>query len=161
MTKTLRTSAQRVQDILNEHHCEFTVVELAQTTRTAQEAAAAIGCTVAQIAKTLIFKGKTTGRPYCVIASGVNRVDEKKVEALVHEPIEKPDADFVVRVTGFAIGGVSPVGLDFEVKPFIDEDLQQFEEIWAAAGTPFAVFRLTPANLVTISGGTVVTVKKS
>lgn len=160
MSSPLRNSAQRVQDVLKTHGVDCHVVEFAQTTRTAQEAAVAIGCTVEQIAKTLIFKGKQSGKAICVIASGPNRVDEKKIEALVGEGVEKPDADFVVAATGYAIGGVSPVGLSLEVAPFIDQDLLQYSEIWAAAGTPFAVFRLTPAQLVEIAGGSVEVVKK-
>jgi len=160
MAQELRNSAQRVQDFLHQFKLDVKVVEFAQTTRTAQEAALAIGCEVGQIAKTLIFKTKTTGQPVCVIASGTNRVDEKKVEALVGESIEKPDADFVLRHTSFVIGGVPPVGYSLSLKPLIDEDLVTFQEIWAAAGTPFAVFNITPINLIEITGGRVVTVKK-
>jgi prolyl-tRNA editing enzyme YbaK/EbsC (Cys-tRNA(Pro) deacylase) len=129
-----------------------------QTTRSAAEAADAIGCQVEQIAKSLVFKTKQTGKPILVIASGVNRVKEKKIETVLGERLDKADADFVREHTGFAIGGVPPVGhASFAI--FIDEDLLQQQEIWAAAGTPFAVFRLTPLNLVKMTGGRVIAIK--
>ncbi|MGH8003479.1 MAG: YbaK/EbsC family protein, partial [Limisphaerales bacterium] len=133
--------------------------ELPATTRTAPEAATAIGCQAAQIAKSLVFKTRATGRGVLVIASGVNRVDEKKVAALLGEPIERADADFVREKTGFAIGGVPPVGHSERLETFIDEDLLQYGTIWAAAGTPNAVFQSTPSELVKITGGRTVSVK--
>ncbi len=156
----LRESAQRVQDILQQHLLDLRVVEFKQLTRTSQEAAEAIGCQVGQIAKTLIFRGKTSQQPICVIASGATRVDEKKVSAFVGEPIEKPDADFARTHTGFAIGGIPPVGFTFERKPLIDPDLLGYEDLWAAAGTPYAVFRISPADLVEITQGQIVDIKK-
>lgn len=155
----LSSSAQRVQDALAERGVSLQVVELPDTTRTAQEAAAAIGCTVGQIAKSLIFKGRESGRPVLVIASGDNRVDVQKVAAALGEPIGKANAAFVREQTGFVIGGVPPVGHEQPLPTFIDEDLRQHEEIWAAAGTPFAVFRLTPAELELIASGQVLEVK--
>jgi prolyl-tRNA editing enzyme YbaK/EbsC (Cys-tRNA(Pro) deacylase) len=134
-------------------------MEMPQTTRSAAEAATAIGCNVEQIAKSLVFKTKQTGKPILVIASGVNRVKEKRIETVLGERLDKADADFVREHTGFAIGGVPPVGHASSFDIFIDEDLLQYEEIWAAAGTPFAVFRLTPADLVKMTGGQVITVK--
>src|ERR1043165_2492590 len=110
MAEGLSSSAQKVQDTLHALGFDCQVVELAQTTRSAAEAAQAIGCTVAQIAKSLIFKTRQTGRAVLVIASGVNRVNEKKLAVLLGELIERPDADFVRQHTGFAIGGVPPVG---------------------------------------------------
>jgi prolyl-tRNA editing enzyme YbaK/EbsC (Cys-tRNA(Pro) deacylase) len=160
MNFKLKTSSQRVQEILNQHSLDFKVIEFQELTRTAQEAAHAIGCEVGQIAKTLIFKGKSSSKPICVVASGKNRVDEKKIAQYVGEEIEKPDAEFVLQHTSFAIGGVPPIGYEFEIKPFIDEDLMGYSEIWAAAGTPNAVFRLTPQHLLKITGGQVVTVRK-
>jgi prolyl-tRNA editing enzyme YbaK/EbsC (Cys-tRNA(Pro) deacylase) len=130
-----------------------------QTTRTAAEAAAAIGCTVAQIAKSLVFRGMRTNTPLLVIASGTNRVDEGKLAALVGEPIAKADAAFARKHTGFAIGGVPPVGHPAPLQTFLDEDLQQYGEIWAAAGTPHAVFRLTPNDLLALTSGKVIPVK--
>ncbi len=129
------------------------IVEFKESTRTSEEAAQAIGCQVAQIAKTLIFRTKTTHRPVCVIASGVNRVNEKRIKEIVGEAIERADADFVRKHTGFAIGGVTPIEYPFEIPTIIDEDLFQYDEIWAAAGTPHSVFSLTPEELVKLSKG--------
>jgi len=158
MSKQLSPSAQRVQDVLSQHGVMCEVVELPQSTRTAKEAADAIGCGVAQIAKSLVFKAKHTKRPILVIASGANRVNENKVAQLIGEPIEKADADFVRKRTGFAIGGVAPVGHLEEIETLIDENLLGYEEIWAAAGTPHAVFRLTPEQLKKITGGRITSV---
>ena len=135
------------------------VKEFDASTRTAADAAQAIGCTQAQIAKSLVFRAQESGRAVLVIASGSNRVDEKKVAALLGEEIGKADADFVRNETGFAIGGVAPVGHTGPVTVLIDADLQQFAEIWAAAGAPNAVFRLTPADLARVTGGQVAEVK--
>ena len=149
----LSPSAQRVQDALRGMGFGYEVIEFAQTTRTAAEAAAAVGCTVGQIAKSLIFKGRRSDRPLLVIASGANRVNEKAMRAIVGEPIEKPDADFVRQQTGFVIGGVPPLGHAAPLTIYIDEDLLQYDIIWAAAGTPNAVFRLAPADLLPMTGG--------
>ena len=154
-----RASADRVLQALRTLGHDVQVVEFAETTRTAAEAAAAIGCTVAQIAKSLIFKAMPSGRPVLVIASGANRVSETRVAAVLGEKLERADADFVRAKTGFAIGGVPPVGHREPPVTFIDEDLRQFDTIWAAAGTPFAVFRLTPADLVDLTGGTVIAIR--
>jgi len=155
----LAPSAQRVQDALAAQGVPLTVVELPQSTRTAVEAAAAIGTTVAQIVKSLIFRAPHSDRAVLVLASGVNRVNEKAVAALLGEPLGKADADFVRARTGFVIGGVSPVGHSAPLPTYIDEDLLTFDELWAAAGTPNAVFRLTPAQLVSLTGGTVGKIK--
>ena len=154
----LSSSAQRVQDALENLGLRLQVVELPDSARTAAEAAQAIGCTVGQIAKSLIFKTKNTGRPVLVITSGANRVDKKKISQVLGEKIGKADADFVRQHTGFSIGGVSPVGHLHELTTFIDEDLLEHEEIWAAAGTPHAVFRLTGDELVRATGGEVISV---
>lgn len=106
----LSPSAQKVQDTLQSLGFNLQVIEFEQTTRTSAEAAQAVGCEIGQIAKSLIFKGKQSGKAILIIASGANRVDEKKIRALVGEKVEKPDADFVREQTGFAIGGVPPVG---------------------------------------------------
>ena len=156
---SLSTSAQRVQDALTKLGLTLQVVELPGRTRSAAEAAEAIGCTVGQIAKSLIFKTKGSERPVLVIASGPNRVNEKKIAALLGEKITKADADFVRQHTGFAIGGVPPVGHPGSIDTFIDEDLLAYDEIWAAAGTPHAVFRLSGEDLVRATGGQVVGVK--
>jgi len=159
MPDPLSPSAQRVQDALARLGLTLQVVELPDSTRTAVEAAQAIGCQVGQIVKSLVFKGKRSERPVLVAASGSNRVDECKIEALISEPLGKADAEFVRQRTGFVIGGVPPVGHSEQLETFIDQDLLQYDEIWAAAGTPHAVFRLTPADLVRITGGRVVDVK--
>jgi prolyl-tRNA editing enzyme YbaK/EbsC (Cys-tRNA(Pro) deacylase) len=155
----LPESAQKVQEALERHGISCRVVQMPASTRTAQDAAGAIGCSVAQIAKSLVFKTRTTTRPVLVIASGTNRVNEEALAALVGEPLLKADADFVRTRTGFAIGGVPPVGHAEQPMTFLDQDLLEHEEIWAAAGTPNAVFRLTPAELRTITGGHVISVK--
>jgi prolyl-tRNA editing enzyme YbaK/EbsC (Cys-tRNA(Pro) deacylase) len=126
------------------------VVEFEQPTRSSAEAAAAIGCTVAEIAKSVVFRG-ASGRAVIVVASGANRVSEKKVAALVGETLGRADADFVREATGYAIGGVAPIGHSAPVVIVLDEDLQRFPRIWAAAGTPFSVFPLTPEQLARIT----------
>ena len=159
MTDPLSASAQKVQETLIAlGYGQRQVVELPDSTRTAAEAAAAIGCEVAQIAKSLVFKGATSGQPILVIASGAHRVDTGKIAELVGEPIEKPDADYVREKTGFVIGGVPPVGHPQQLATFIDQDLRQYATIWAAAGTPRAVFELTPDDLAQMTGGRVVAV---
>ena len=156
----VKRGAQVVQSALEKYGLELKVIEFAESTRTSQEAADAIGCQLAQIAKTLIFKGKQSHNAVIVIASGSNRVDEKKVAQLVGEQIERADADFVREKTGYAIGGVAPFGFTSEVQPLVDRDLMAYEEIWAAAGTPHSVFKLTPDDLVRITSGRVAQVKK-
>ncbi len=159
MSETLSPSAQRVQNLLKERGFSSQVVELPDSTRTAVEAANAIGCTVAQIVKSLIFRGKQSDTAILAVASGTNRVDEKRLRELAGETIEKASADFVRQHTGFAIGGVPPLGHSEPLKTFIDEDLLQYDEIWAAAGTPHAVFQLTPKDLQTMTGGQVVSLR--
>ncbi len=160
MSDQLNANAQKVQDALNAlGFGKWQVIELSDSTRTSAEAAAAIGCTVAQIAKTLVFKGKTSGSPILIIASGVNRVNTQRIADLVGEAIEKPDADYVREKTGFVIGGVPPVGHSTPLMTFVDEDLLQFDVIWAAAGTPHAVFQLTPGDLEKMIAGRVIDVK--
>lgn len=143
-------------DLLRQLGLDFEVKEFTQTTRTAQEAAEAIGCSIGQIAKSIIFRGIRSQKPYMVIASGANRVNEKVIEEKVGEKIEKADADFVRQKTGFVIGGVAPFGHKEKMEIFIDEDLFQYAEIWASAGTPNTVFKLTPQDLQKISGGKVI-----
>jgi len=149
----MSSGSERVQAAIARLGFEHRVVVLAETARTAQDAAQALGCSVAQIAKSLVFRGADSGRPVLVIASGVNRVNPAAVAALVGEPIEKADADFVRAQTGFAIGGVPPLGHATPLRTLLDRDLQQQEELWAAAGTPHAVFRLAPAELQTMTAG--------
>jgi prolyl-tRNA editing enzyme YbaK/EbsC (Cys-tRNA(Pro) deacylase) len=160
MADNLPTSAQRVQNVLSEMGVPLQVVELPESTRSAAEAAQAIGCRIEQIAKSLIFRGAETGEALLVIASGVNRIDEAKLSAIAGEPIVKADAKFVRERTGFAIGGIPPIGHAQPIRTFIDSDLMQLDEIWAAAGTPHAVFRLPSADLPRITGGEVISVKQ-
>jgi prolyl-tRNA editing enzyme YbaK/EbsC (Cys-tRNA(Pro) deacylase) len=155
----LSQSAQRVQAALKEVGLDSQVVELPNSTRTAVEAAQAVNCQVGQIVKSLIFRGGETNRPILVIASGANRVDEIRLAELANEPVKKADADFVYRSTGYAIGGVPPVGLSGPILTFMDEDLLQYATVWSAAGTPHAVFELNPADLVRITGSTVTRIK--
>ena len=149
-------SALKVQAALGPR---FEVLEFDAPTRTAEDAAAAIGCTAAEIAKSLVFRA-ASGRPVLVVASGGHRVDENKIAALVGEPIARANADFVRQATGFAIGGVPPLGHRTAPIALIDDLLMAFSQIWAAAGTPNAVFRLAPADLVALTGGTVGVVKR-
>lgn len=151
----LNPSAQKVQDALTALGHKGRVVEFEASTRTSAEAAAAIGTTVAQIAKSLIFRTRPGGRPILVIASGTNRVDEKKLAALVGERIERPDADYVRNRTGFAIGGVPPIGHPTRLATYIDRDLLALGDLWAAAGTPNAVFPIRADELVAMTRGEV------
>jgi len=159
--ETLSPSALKVQQALAGFGLDLQVKELTESTRTAQDAAQAVGCDVGQIVKSLVFRGKTSGEAVFVVASGANRVDEKALAALVGEKIEKADADFAREKTGFAIGGVPPVGHPAPLHTFIDEDLLQYAEVWAAAGTPNALFSLTPEQLCLITSGQVVTIRKA
>src|SRR5215471_5431842 len=154
-----RSSGDRVRQALASLGHPAEIREFSDTTRTSADAAAAIGCTVAQIAKSLVFRAVGSNRAVLVIASGVNRVDEKVVAAVLDDRIAKADATFVRDKTGFSIGGVAPVGHTEKPLTFIDEDLLQHAEIWAAAGTPNAVFRLTPQALVAMTGGRVIAIK--
>src|ERR1700722_4254350 len=152
----LNVKSQKIQDILDSHGVALKVVNMADSTRTAAEAAAAIGCEVKQIAKSLIFKTADTHEPVLVVACGSNRIDEKKVSKIIAHPIEKADADFVMEKTGFAIGGIPPIGHKEKIQYIlIDKDLLALSELWAAAGSPFAVFCLTPGQLIELTAGQV------
>jgi prolyl-tRNA editing enzyme YbaK/EbsC (Cys-tRNA(Pro) deacylase) len=151
----LPPSAERVRDALAARGLKAEIRLFDAGTRTAADAAAAIGCSVAQIAKSLVFRASPSDRAILVMASGVNRVDEAALAALLGEGIAKADAVFVRERTGFAIGGVAPVGHREPPVIFIDQTLLSYPEIWAAAGTPNAVFRLTPGELVELTGGRV------
>ncbi len=157
--KHMNPAAQKVQDALKARGFSNPVVELPDSTRSAAEAARAIGCEVSQIAKSLVFRAKLSGKPILVIASGANRVNENRLAELVGEAIEKADADFVKQHTGFVIGGVPPLGHNEKLEVYIDEDLLRFEEIWAAAGTPHTVFKLMPSELVEMAETQVVNIK--
>jgi prolyl-tRNA editing enzyme YbaK/EbsC (Cys-tRNA(Pro) deacylase) len=156
---SLNPSAQKVQDALRQLGGSHQVIEMTETTRTSKEAAQAVGCTVEQIAKSIVFRARESGGAVLVIASGPNRVNESLISAEIGEPVEKPDADFVLQQTGFVIGGVPPIGHAHPIPTFIDRDLLAYSEIWAAAGTPHAVFCLTPDDLLRLTGGKVISVK--
>lgn len=155
----IRSSADRVRQALAALGHAPDIRAFSETTRTSADAAAAIGCTVGQIAKSLVFRAVGSDRAVLIIASGANRVDESLVSAAVGDRIAKADAAFVRDRTGFAIGGVAPVGHTEKPIIVIDEDLFQHGEIWAAAGTPNAVFRLTPAALAAMTDGRVIKVR--
>ncbi len=159
MPTSLKKSAEKVQTTLDEFGVKLNVVQLSASTRTAQEAADAIGCALGQIAKSVVFKGKTSQKPVLIIASGTNRVNEKVVQEKVKEKLEKANPDFIQAYTGFSIGGVPPVGHKNPLPIYIDQDLMQYDEIWAAAGTPNAVFKLTPKILVEITKGAIICIK--
>lgn len=156
----LSSSAQSVQDAIAEKGLLFEVKELSSSTRTANDAAATIGCDVAQIIKSLLFRSTTTNQPVLILASGINRVNEKAIANLINENVIKADADFTRDVTGFAIGGVPPVGHKTKIGIiFIDEDLLRYEKLWAAAGTPNAVFCLQSKDIVSITNGKIVCIQ--
>ena len=156
MNSKLSASAQKVQDALSFLGFSLVVVELPNSTRTAAEAAQAVNCKVGQIVKSLVFERADNGNPVLVLASGVNRVNLEIIASYAGEKLEKADADYVREHTGFVIGGVPPMGHAEAIETFIDEDLLQYDIIWAAAGTPHAVFRLSPADLVSMTGGRLV-----
>lgn len=156
----MHPTAQKVAEAARRLGLETTIKEFEATTRTAEDAAAAIGCTVAQIVKSLMFV--VDGQPTMVLVSGANRLDEKKLAAVCEvgrKKVKRADADTVRQATGFAIGGVPPFGHSIKLPTYIDQDFWQFELIWAAAGTPNAVFPLTPAELVRVTGGIVTDLK--
>ncbi|AOA59057.1 YbaK/EbsC family protein [Acinetobacter larvae] len=153
MTEKLKSSAQRVQDCLTQAGYDFRVKQLLASTRTAEDAAHAIGCEVAQIAKSLIFKDKNTGDAVLIVAAGHHQVDLKKIKATTPFHLSKADADFVRDKTGFAIGGVSPIAHRHPLHILLDEDLKNYASIWAAAGTPNAVFELNAEILAQLTQG--------
>jgi prolyl-tRNA editing enzyme YbaK/EbsC (Cys-tRNA(Pro) deacylase) len=161
VTEKLPDSAQAVQQALKSKGIDARIVVLPQSARTAKDAAAAVGCQVDQIAKSLIFRRTDTNQPVLVIASGRNRVDEQLISAYLNAEIVKADADFVRSSTGFAIGGIPPLGHRNPIQTLVDQSLFQHNLVWAAAGTPNAVFSLNPHRLVEITNGQVVAVSSS
>lgn len=157
--KPLSPSAQRVDDALRALGYSFNIIEHAESTRTAQEAAERAGCALGQIVKSMIFKGQVSSKPVLVLTSGANRVDEKRIGEYAGESIGRADVDFVRSVTGFAIGGVPPVGHLQKMETYLDEDFLQYETIWAAAGNPNAIFELPTEALQNITNAKVVRVK--
>ena len=160
MATPLPESAVRVQEHLTSQGCPARVLELPAGTRTAVEAAQAIGCLVSQIAKSIVFRAAQSGRPVLVVASGSHRVNEAVIANLLGEPIQKASPDFVRENTGFAIGGVPPVAHHQPPVTFVDAHLLSLSTIWAAAGTPTTVFALTPEELVRLTGGQVATISR-
>ena len=156
---TLSPSAQKIQGLLNSLGYTYTVIEHAESTRTAQEAAERAGCELGQIVKSLIFQGKTSAKPILVLTSGANRVDEKRISEYAGESIRRADANFVRTVTGYAIGGVPPIGHVQKMETYLDEDFLQYKTIWAAAGTPNAIFELASGDLQKMTGGKVSKIK--
>lgn len=160
MAQSLSKLAKSLQNNLKTNGFNGQVVELVSTARTAQDAAASIGCDVAQIAKSLIFKTNDSSQPVLVLASGLNRVSEKTIESYVGEKIVKADADFTKNVTGFAIGGIPPIGHKQKINfIFIDEDLTKLSSLWAAAGHSHVVFNVLPKELVAMTQGKVINIK--
>lgn len=155
----LSSSAQKIQDQIKSLGYDYTVIEHTDSTRTAQEAADRAGCELGQIVKSLIFKGKDSGKPILVLTSGANRVDEKRISEYAGETIARADADFVRAVTGFAIGGVPPFGHVQKIDTYFDEDFLKYETIWAAAGTPNAIFEVKTADLQKMTDAKIVRVK--
>ena len=155
----LSPTAQKIQTLLNSLGYNYTVIEHAESTRTAQEAADRAGCELGQIVKSLIFRGKISGKPILVLTSGANRVDEKRISEYAGESIGRADADFVRAVTGFAIGGVPPIGHVEKMETYIDEDFLAYQTVWAAAGTPNAIFELRTEDLQKMTEGKILEVK--
>lgn len=154
----LSASARKVQDALRARGFVFEVLELTVSTRTAKDAAQAVGCQVAQIVKSLVLRGAHTQRAYLVAVSGANRVDLSKVAQKVGERLKMAEAQFVRQTTGFAIGGVPPIGHAQVLPTLIDQDLLHHDIIWAAAGSPRALFKLTPQDLVQMTAGQVLAI---
>jgi prolyl-tRNA editing enzyme YbaK/EbsC (Cys-tRNA(Pro) deacylase) len=155
----LPPSAKKVQDAAHALGLDIAVREMALPTRTAEEAAAACGVTVGQIVKSLVFLGVASGKPYLLLVSGKNRVNEKGVAAHLGEKLKRPDADAVRALTGYAIGGIPPFGHDTPIATYMDRDLVDYDIVWAAAGTPKAVFRVEPGKLRDATGALVIEVK--
>lgn len=156
----MHPSAQRVANAARNLDLNVEIIEFEQTTRSAAEAAEAIGCQVAQIVKSLCFT--IDGQPVIALVSGANQLDERKVAALRgvgRKKVKRADAATVKEATGFSIGGVPPFGHATQLAVYIDEDLTQFDVVWAAAGTPYAVFAIAPDDLVRASSGVVVDLK--
>lgn len=147
-------SVVRVRKALDDAGFAAEIVELPGAARTAKAAAAFLGCDVGQIANSLVFRAESSGRALLVMSSGAKRVDLARLAPLAGEPVGKADAEFVRTATGFAIGGVAPVGHPQPLRTFVEESLAAYPAIWAAAGHPHTVFRLTYADLLRLTGGT-------
>lgn len=148
-------SVRRVQNALAEAGVEARILEMGESTRTALDAAQAAGCAVDQIAKSIIFRGEETGHVVLFLTAGGNRVDASKATAVAGQPLGKADADLIRAETGFAIGGVAPVGHLKPVTAYFDSRLMDFDVVWAAAGTPRHIFAMDPRRLLDITGAKV------
>jgi prolyl-tRNA editing enzyme YbaK/EbsC (Cys-tRNA(Pro) deacylase) len=157
MAEMSRSSA-RVAEELNRLGAASEVRHMPDSTRTAPEAAAAVGCDVAQIVKSLIFRSVAGDEAILVMVSGADRVDESRLAGVIGDQVERATAEFVRARTGFAIGGVPPVGHSGPVATYLDEHLLDHDLVWAAAGTPNAVFSIKPAELARITSAKVVAV---
>ena len=154
----LPPAAQRVADALAALGAPAEVRIMPASTRTAEEAAAACGCPRGAIVKSMIFRGAESGGAVLVLTSGANRVNEKRLGWSLGERLSRPDAAFVREATGFAIGGVAPVGHASPMRVVMDRDLFAFATVWSAAGTPHSVFPMAPERLAEITGAQVLAV---
>ena len=151
--KIMKAANQRVMDVLEASGFGFEIIILPTAVRTARLAAEALGCAVGQIANSLIFRDRDSGDAVLIMCAGDRRVDAQKVARQTGIALARADADFVREATGFAIGGVPPVAHSSPVRCLLDVSLRRHEVVWAAAGTPESVFRLTPDELEKITGG--------
>jgi prolyl-tRNA editing enzyme YbaK/EbsC (Cys-tRNA(Pro) deacylase) len=154
----LKPAAQRVMDALRVKGLDSQVRHMPQATRSAAEAAAACGCSLGQIVKSLLFRGATSGTPYLLLVSGANRVSEQGVAEVIGEALRRPDAKDVREVTGFAIGGIPPLGHPTPLVTYMDAALLDYDLVWAAAGTPDAVFPVAPGRLAAAAGARIIAV---
>jgi prolyl-tRNA editing enzyme YbaK/EbsC (Cys-tRNA(Pro) deacylase) len=154
----LKPAAQRVQDALRDKGLESQVRHMSQATRSADEAAAACGCSVGQIVKSLVFRGAVSGKPYLLLVSGANRVNQEDVARVIGEALRRPDANDVRDITGFAIGGIPPLGHRTPLATYMDAALLNYALVWAAAGTPDAVFPIAPQRLAAAAGASIISV---
>ncbi|MCY4149032.1 MAG: YbaK/EbsC family protein [Gammaproteobacteria bacterium] len=152
MTEILKSSTQRVQAYLNSRGFDLRVQQIPETTRTAAEAAKAVNCDVSCIAKSLIFQNRDNHEPLLIIASGGNRVDLEKAGEVIGSKLERADAGFARKHTGYSIGGIPPVAHVKPINTLLDQDLRLNPVIWAAAGTPNSLFSLTPDELQDLTG---------
>jgi len=159
MSPFLSKAAEAIENALNIKGLSCSVIELSKSARTAQDAAESIGCEIRQIVKSLIFTTKNSEEAVLILASGPNRVNEKTISKHLGEDIVKADATQTKRITGFAIGGIPPIGHQSPIDHvFIDEDLLKFDIVWAAAGTPNAVFNINSKDLVAITKAKIISI---
>ncbi len=158
MNSGLPASALKVQRAADALGLAVVVREMPAATRTAEEAAAACGVEVGQIVKSLVFAGAETDRPFLLLVSGSNRVNERDVAGHLGEPLKRMDVDRVRMLTGFAVGGIPPFGHDTPIATYMDRDLLHYDVVWAAAGTPRAVFPIEPTRLQQATGAIVIAV---